>query len=449
MEVVKVRYRAETLTVVASSVAELRQKITSVTGAAHLKLIAHGRLVDDGEALPSMVLALGTSSTEAEEAMHGIDAAARERLRKRERDVLDDLEAVDINDDVEEGTVLGDSLYDSNPRTGFGAVEVLPLDGRDEAERILRRLARDWGVRRVMRLRGWFVPTLAEMYPDGKVGEDPVCVLGLNENKGQRILLRLRTDDLKGFRKFLSVKKVLFHELAHNERSQHDAVFYSLVSEIEKQVNAHAADGQRLGGGYAPRRKAPTARRLGGTATLEEARASMGTLDEARANMVGGFALCECCGKPNHDDGVPETKHGETEPVFSQDDDFDMDDAVVAPPAEELPPGVAPGSREATILEASRELGKVDVTREAATTLQIILNNAERSDDDKFRRIRVANKRFLRTAGKFAAALRLLEAVGFERETQDNEDVLVFKRRDPGLLWLGRSALTDLVAAAA
>lgn len=29
----------------------------------------------------------------------------------------------------------------------------------------------------------------------------PKVVLGLNENHGMRILLRLRTDDLKGFRK--------------------------------------------------------------------------------------------------------------------------------------------------------------------------------------------------------------------------------------------------------
>ena len=57
---------------------------------------------------------------------------------------------------------------------------------------------------------------LAEMYPDGKVGVDPVCVLGLNRNKGQQILLRLRTDDLQGFRKFLSIKQVLCHELTHN-----------------------------------------------------------------------------------------------------------------------------------------------------------------------------------------------------------------------------------------
>lgn len=81
------------------------------------------------------------------------------------------------------------------------------------------------------------------MFPDGKVGVDPVCVLGLNQNKGQKILLRLRTDDLLGFRKYLrcgaaggpddemadwtdpsscvdgcSIKKVLFHELSHNVR---------------------------------------------------------------------------------------------------------------------------------------------------------------------------------------------------------------------------------------
>lgn len=34
-----------------------------------------------------------------------------------------------------------------------------------------------------------------------QVGVSPKVVLGLNENHGRRILLRLRTDDLKGFRK--------------------------------------------------------------------------------------------------------------------------------------------------------------------------------------------------------------------------------------------------------
>ena len=40
------------------------------------------------------------------------------------------------------------------------------------------------------------------------MGVSEVCVMGLNENRGQRIRLRLRTDDLQGFRKILSIKKV-------------------------------------------------------------------------------------------------------------------------------------------------------------------------------------------------------------------------------------------------
>lgn len=59
----------------------------------------------------------------------------------------------------------------------------------------------------------WTVGCLCEMYPEGYVGVSDVCVMGLNENKGQKILLRLRTDDLKGFRKILSIRKVRFFQL--------------------------------------------------------------------------------------------------------------------------------------------------------------------------------------------------------------------------------------------
>ncbi|OEU21757.1 hypothetical protein FRACYDRAFT_163708, partial [Fragilariopsis cylindrus CCMP1102] len=73
--------------------------------------------------------------------------------------------------------------------------------------------------------------------PEGKVGESEVCVMGLKQNKGQKILLRLRTDDLKGFRKILSIRKVLFHELAHNIHSDHDNEFYKLMRQIESECN--------------------------------------------------------------------------------------------------------------------------------------------------------------------------------------------------------------------
>ena len=94
------------------------------------------------------------------------------------------------------------------------------------------------------------------MYPEGLVGVDPVCVLGLNVNKGMRIQLRLRTDDMEGllpffplvhavptclthacvamvgFRNLTSIKKVLYHEMAHNVFLEHDSDFYQLMRQV-------------------------------------------------------------------------------------------------------------------------------------------------------------------------------------------------------------------------
>ena len=53
------------------------------------------------------------------------------------------------------------------------------------------------------------------MPPEGKVGVSAVCILGVNINRGQEISLRLRTDDLKGFRRYESIRQTLCHELAH------------------------------------------------------------------------------------------------------------------------------------------------------------------------------------------------------------------------------------------
>jgi hypothetical protein len=56
-----------------------------------------------------------------------------------------------------------------------------------------------------MRNRGWSVGLLTELPPSfetGFIGVSNKCLLGLNVNKGEEILLRLRTSDLKGFRPF-------------------------------------------------------------------------------------------------------------------------------------------------------------------------------------------------------------------------------------------------------
>ena len=70
-----------------------------------------------------------------------------------------------------------------------------------DALKLLHRLAADPGIVGIMTKHAWSVGLLSEMPPEGKVGVSPVCILGVNINRGQEISLRLRTDDLKGFRR--------------------------------------------------------------------------------------------------------------------------------------------------------------------------------------------------------------------------------------------------------
>eukprot|EP00172_Hildenbrandia_rubra_P002433 Plantae.Rhodophyta-Hildenbrandia_rubra.ctg328.p1 GENE.Plantae.Rhodophyta-Hildenbrandia_rubra.ctg328~~Plantae.Rhodophyta-Hildenbrandia_rubra.ctg328.p1 ORF type:complete len:538 (+),score=102.95 Plantae.Rhodophyta-Hildenbrandia_rubra.ctg328:1574-3187(+) len=119
---------------------------------------------------------------------------------------------------------------------GFGEVQELPgYSDAWKARELLQRITKDRQVVAVMQSRKWKVGVLKEMEPEGKVGEDPVCVLGLNYGKGAEIHLRLRTDDKKGFRPYYKIKEVLWHELSHNVFSEHDAKFYALMREIEKE----------------------------------------------------------------------------------------------------------------------------------------------------------------------------------------------------------------------
>lgn len=135
-------------------------------------------------------------------------------------------------------TVAGTTDSSAN-NYGFGKIETLPnLPQREQAQRILETLANDPGIRACMAKHKWKVGSLAELYPEGKVGKSQVCVMGLNQNKGMRILLRVRTDDLQGFRKMLSIRKVLFHELAHNVHSEHDGKFFQLMRQIEAECNS-------------------------------------------------------------------------------------------------------------------------------------------------------------------------------------------------------------------
>ncbi|XP_027343121.1 uncharacterized protein LOC113855680 isoform X2 [Abrus precatorius] len=122
----------------------------------------------------------------------------------------------------------------------FRTLEIQGLELNPPPSESLKRmhmLAADPGIVAVMNKHRWRVGIMTEMAPIGYVGVNPKCILGFNKNHGEEISLRLRTDDLKGFRKYERIKKTLLHELAHMIYSEHDANFYAL----DKQLNHEAA----------------------------------------------------------------------------------------------------------------------------------------------------------------------------------------------------------------
>ena len=53
------------------------------------------------------------------------------------------------------------------------------------------------------------------------------CLLGYNTNHGMRIDLKLRTDDLSGFRPYSELASTLIHELSHNWVGEHNSLFWT------------------------------------------------------------------------------------------------------------------------------------------------------------------------------------------------------------------------------
>jgi hypothetical protein len=235
-----------------------------------IKLIHKGKILSDDSAniynilldpskkvnikKPIRLMAMGVSATEAKRNQTELHEAKSKAPRVR-----DDLSAAG-RADIAARQRLGRKMLNHaskkeskihSKKYGFHCIETLPmLPEQQKAKEILQSLANDPGILACMEKHQWNVGCLAELYPEGKVGESEVCVMGLNQNKGQKILLRLRTDDLKGFRKILNIRKVLFHELAHNVHSEHDGKFFQLMRQVEKECNEldWTRDGHVTGG---------------------------------------------------------------------------------------------------------------------------------------------------------------------------------------------------------
>jgi hypothetical protein len=235
------------------SVQDVKARLESDLGLdlSSMKLIQKGRVLHSDDAIETLVERAETALTAAERKSVKLTVVGT-----RKEDILK------LQNDVEIVTAPKPRKYAVNITAlnaqygvrgeaqspyRFGSVETLQgLPDEERARHILESLAHDPAILHVMAKHRWSVGTLCEMYPEGMVGVSEVCLLGLNTNKGQRISLRIRTDDLKGFRKMLSIRKVLYHELAHNEHSDHGDKFYILMRQIEREAETHGGGKGRV-----------------------------------------------------------------------------------------------------------------------------------------------------------------------------------------------------------
>jgi len=105
------------------------------------------------------------------------------------------------------------------------------LPSPDSALDILKRLSNDPAIAHVMRIHQFAIGLLTELAPH----EYP-HLLGLNQNAGAIIKLRLRTDSYDGFRNYKEVRRVLCHELTHCVWGDHDDNFKTLNSQLNREV---------------------------------------------------------------------------------------------------------------------------------------------------------------------------------------------------------------------
>mmetsp|Transcript_16692 Transcript_16692/g.21890 ORF Transcript_16692/g.21890 Transcript_16692/m.21890 type:complete len:273 (-) Transcript_16692:1307-2125(-) len=98
---------------------------------------------------------------------------------------------------------------------------------KDEASKLLKRIADQ--VEPILRARRWTVKIFKEMCPKNK------SLLGLNVNRGSKIMIRLRNDSKSSnFKCYDELMDTMLHELCHIKVGPHSAKFYALWDELRK-----------------------------------------------------------------------------------------------------------------------------------------------------------------------------------------------------------------------
>ncbi|EKX48878.1 hypothetical protein GUITHDRAFT_105502 [Guillardia theta CCMP2712] len=118
----------------------------------------------------------------------------------------------------------------------FRQIVVLDKCDKDTARSMLVKAAKQ--VEPIMVKRNWSVGTLREFLPRDRK------LLGLNENRGETISIRLRGSGDNGrFLEYHDVLGTLLHELVHNEVGPHNQRFYVLLQQLEEETESLMARG--------------------------------------------------------------------------------------------------------------------------------------------------------------------------------------------------------------
>jgi len=109
-----------------------------------------------------------------------------------------------------------------------------------KAMELLEKLATDPGVVAIMKERELVVGMLGEMDPiDDRIMQKTEshggCLLGYNTNRGLRIDIKLRTNDLSGFRQYPELVSTLIHELSHNWVGEHNLLFWTNYAQMRAE----------------------------------------------------------------------------------------------------------------------------------------------------------------------------------------------------------------------
>merc|ERR1712176_835720 len=108
------------------------------------------------------------------------------------------------------------------------------------AMKLLEKLSTDPGIVAIMKERELVVGTLGEMDPiDDRIMQKTEshggCLLGYNTNRGLRIDIKLRTDDLSEFRPYEQLVSTLIHELSHNWVGDHNLLFWTNYAQMRAE----------------------------------------------------------------------------------------------------------------------------------------------------------------------------------------------------------------------